>query len=281
MSKPRRKASRQDATRAVDAAGASVSVAPTGARIGRVDAAAATNARIDCVDAARGLAIAMMFAYHFCFDLNYFGVLKQDFYNDARWIAWRTVILSSFLLLVGVGLALAYAARWNWPRYWRRLGQIGGCAALVSVGSYFAFPDSWIYFGVLHHIALASVLALAFLRVPIAALLVGGVVVAVGVSVRSAFFDAPTWHWFGLMTFKPRTEDYVPLLPWFGLVLIGVGLGQYLAQPAWRVRLAWRASGLLARTLAYAGRHSLILYMLHQPIFIGALTLVLGAPNER
>jgi uncharacterized membrane protein len=158
------------------------SVAST--RLDAIDAPKSTNARVDCVDAARGFAIAMMFAYHFCFDLSFFRVIHQDFYNDARWIAWRSVILSSFLLLAGIGLALAHAAanaaanpgsaanaaanphsaRWSWPRYWRRLAQIAACAALVSIGSYWVFPESWIYFGVLHHIALASVLALPLLR---------------------------------------------------------------------------------------------------------------------
>jgi uncharacterized membrane protein len=236
-----------------------------------------SKARVDCVDIARGFAIAMMFAYHFCFDLNYFGVLKQDFYHDARWIAWRTVILSSFLLLAGVGLSLAHAAHaahWRSPRYWQRLARIAGCALLVSTGSYLAFPDSWIYFGVLH--------ALPFLHAPRVALALGLVSIALGAGVQHAFFDAKLWHWFGLMTFKPRTEDYVPLLPWFGVVLAGVGLGHYLARPALKARLAaWRAHGALACTLAWGGRHSLLLYMLHQPIFIGALLMTLGASNHR
>jgi uncharacterized membrane protein len=241
-----------------------------------------SKARVDCVDTARGFAIAMMFAYHFCFDLNYFDVLKQDFYHDARWIAWRTVILSSFLLLVGIGLSLSHTARWSWPRYWKRLAQIAGCAGLVSIGSYLAFPDSWIYFGVLHHIVLASVLALPFLSAPRVALALSLTSIALGAGVQHAFFDAKPWHWFGLMTFKPRTEDYVPLLPWFGVVLAGVGLGHYLAQPAFRARLAaWRAQTAFARASAWAGRHSLLLYMLHQPIFIGVLTLVLGLPRHR
>jgi uncharacterized membrane protein len=238
------------------------------------------SARFDLIDVLRGIALAMMFAYHFCFDLNYFGVLKQDFYNDVRWIAWRAVILSSFLFLAGVGLSLAQAAGWSWARYWRRLSQIAGCAVLVSVGSYLAFPDSWIYFGVLHHIALASILALPFLRAPRVALVLGVVLIALGASAQHTFFDAKPWHWFGLMTFKPRTEDYVPLLPWFGVALVGIFVGNLLAQPTKQIHLVgWHADDVFTCTLAWGGRHSLLLYMLHQPFFIGALMATIGLPD--
>ena len=116
------------------------------------------------IDALRGAAIVMMIAYHFLFDLNYFGLLKQNFYQDAFWVAARSVILTSFLTLVGISLTLAADSGMRWPRYGRRLALIAACATLVSVASYLMFPASWIRFGVLHFIVVASVLGLAFDR---------------------------------------------------------------------------------------------------------------------
>ena len=239
--------------------------------------AATRNARIPLVDALRGAAIVMMLAYHFSFDLNYFGVLHQNFYQDAFWIAARSVIVGSFLALVGVSLALAADRGVRWPAYGRRLAVIAACAIVVSTGSYFMFPASWIYFGVLHFIAVAGIVGLAFLRLRLANLLTGAVLIVVGALFASPLFDQPWLNCVGLMTRKPVTEDYVPLLPWFGVVLVGLYIGQQLLQAR---RLApargWHATGTIGRALGWAGRHSLAIYMLHQPLLLGILYLLLG-----
>ena len=229
--------------------------------------------RLHWLDALRGCAIVLMFIYHFCFDLNYFGVLQQDFNHDIRWLGFRAIILSSFLTLVGIGIALGHAEKIRWTAFWKRWRLVAGGAALVSIGTYVMFPNSYVYFGVLHHIALASLLALAFVRVPKISLAVGIALLIVGNVFSHRFFDQPWLHWFGLMTTKPITEDYVPLLPWFGVVLIGVAIGCWI-----KVSVPfqnWRAESVATKGLIWGGRHSLILYLVHQPVFIGFLTLVL------
>ena len=232
--------------------------------------------RLPVIDALRGAALVMMFAYHFSFDLNYFGVVRQDFYQDAFWIAARSCILASFLALTGISLALATVHDIRWPAYWRRLAQIAVCATLVSAGSYLMFPKSWIYFGVLHCILVASVLGLAFLRLTWANLVIGAALIAAGVLIASPLFDHPWLNWFGLMTHKPITEEYVPLLPWFGVVLLGIFAGRRVFSGSRPAGAAQWAPGALGRPLAWAGRHSLILYMVHQPLILGALYLLLG-----
>ena len=248
-------------------------------RIAQEPAAPPPAARFPLIDALRGGAIALMFAYHFLFDLNYFGVLHQNFNDDPFWLTARSIILGSFMTLVGVSLALATGNGIRWRPYLRRLGPLAACAAAVSLGSYFMFPKSWISFGVLHSIAVASVLGLVFVRWYWANLALGAALIAVGVTVKSSVFDAPMLNWFGLMTHKPVTEDYVPLLPWFGLVLIGIFAGRLVFGAApWAGAAQWQL-GSLSRPLAWAGRHSLILYMVHQPVFLGVLYLLLGPPH--
>ena len=229
--------------------------------------------RLHWLDALRGCAIALMFIYHFCFDLNYFGVLQQDFNHDICWLGFRAVILSAFLTLVGIGIALGHAEKIRWTAFWKRWGLLASGAALVSIGTYVMFPNSYVYFGVLHHIALASLIALALVRVPKLALALGIVLLVVGNFVSHPYFDQPWLHWFGLMTTKPITEDYVPLLPWFGMVLIGVAIGCWI-----KVSVPfqnWRAESVVTKGFIWGGRHSLILYLVHQPVFIGLLTLLL------
>lgn len=233
--------------------------------------------RFAVIDAARGVALLAMFAYHLSFDLNYFGAIHQNFNFDPFWLTARTLILGSFLLLVGVSLVLATQQGIRWPSFLRRLGRVAGCALLVSIGSYLMFPHSWIYFGVLHHIALASLLGLAFLRLDWMNLPLGLGLIALGTVLKLSAFDAPALQWIGLMTHKPITEDYVPLLPWFGAVLLGMFAGRRFVQ--WDTLGAarnWAPFGRATWLLTLAGRHTLLLYMLHQPIFIGVLYVVLG-----
>jgi uncharacterized membrane protein len=230
-------------------------------------------ARLAVIDLARGLAVLMMFVYHFCFDLANVGFIRQNLYDDWRWIAWRSLILGMFLVLAGTSLTLAWRAPDPWPAFRRRLLQIAACALLVSLGSYLLFPSSWIWFGVLHHLALASVLAVPFIRRPLLALVTGCSLLALGIFWHYPRFELQPWQFIGLMSFKPRTEDYVPLLPWFGLVLLGVWLGHLLGHNA-RLQSSrvLQAGRRWQRALAWTGRHSLLLYMVHQPLFIGLLS---------
>src|SRR5664279_4344530 len=102
--------------------------------------------RFDAVDALRGLAMVWMTAFHFGFDLNQFGYIKQDFYRDPLWTWQRTLIVSLFLFCAGLGQAIAVAQGQSWPRFWRRWAQVLGCALLVTAGSWWMYPKSFIYF---------------------------------------------------------------------------------------------------------------------------------------
>jgi uncharacterized membrane protein len=134
------------------------------------------------------------------------------------------------------------------------------------------FPQTWIWFGVLHGIAVSLVLAHPFVRRPRAAALTGVAVIVLGVTLHDAAFDNRVLGWLGFMTAKPPTEDYVPLFPWTGVLLLGIAAGHFLVRTHFAA-LRWldRAPALLGRL----GRHSLGVYLVHQPILIGALWVAL------
>ena len=227
-----------------------------------------TAARVPAIDALRGLAIVAMVLYHFAFDLAYFRVTTSDFYRDPFWLHARTLILSSFLLLAGVSLVLAQRTESGRARFWRHVAMIAACAVAVSVASYLVFPRSYIWFGVLHAIALSLILIRPLVAHPRIALAFGIAVIVIGNTVTSSGFDQRAWGWLGFMTAKPVTEDYVPLFPWMGVMLVGIAVGHAL------IRNGFRAVALFERgprMLAWLGRHSLAVYMLHQPILIGSL----------
>jgi uncharacterized membrane protein len=92
--------------------------------------------------------------------------------------------------------------------------------------------------------------------------------------VQHPFFDTRLTNWVGLVTRKPVTEDFAPLLPWLGVVLCGLAAGQWLLSH--RRAVMSGALPSLLRPLAVLGRWSLSFYMLHQPLFIGAILVWLA-----
>ncbi len=229
--------------------------------------------RLDLVDLARGLALLAMFVFHFAYDLSYFGLIETDVPLDPYWRAFARGIAGSFLTIVGFSLVLATRKGLNRRAYLRRLAMVAGAAALVTAATYVAIPDSYIFFGILHHIALASVLGLAFLRLPAPALLAcAAIVFALPFLVAHPWLDDSRLAWLGFSRLPLRTADFVPVFPWFACVLAGMALGRFVLRQdhAW---LRWRARPAVARLLALAGRHSLLVYLVHQPIFIGGLLL--------
>ncbi len=234
------------------------------------------SSRYQLVDILRGVAIVLMVFYHFCYDLMYFQLVQFDFYRDPFWLNLRTLIISLFLGLVGISLVLAVEHGINTRRYIKRLGLLVLFALAITINSYFMFPGRTTVFGVLHLIAFASVAGLLFVRWPGVSLVVGIGIIMLDRFYQHSVFDQPGLHWLGLMTHKPATEDYVPVIPWFGVVLIGIFLGhQLLRKPAWQFVKTWQSNTVVARGLALAGRHSLGIYVLHQPILFGLLWLTL------
>ena len=242
--------------------------------------------RFATVDSLRGLAMVWMAVFHFFFDLRVFGWTQSNFYSDPFWTWQRTCILSGFLLCAGMGQALAMAQGQSWRKFWARWAQIAGCALLVSIGTYLAFKGRFVHFGVLHGIALMLILTRLLMPLKqylwllgllcIAAYLYAQQLVAQGHAWPAAF-DTRWLNWLGLVNHKPATEDYVPLLPWLGVMLIGAALGQWLyarAQTLGRAPVAPQLLAPVAVPLAYLGRWSLSFYMLHQPVFWALLWLL-------
>jgi len=230
--------------------------------------------RLEMIDVARGVAIVAMAIYHFAWDLEFFGYLEPGTTAVGGWRLFARSIASSFLFLVGVSLVLAHARGIRWQSFLKRLAQVGAAAAAISLATWIAVPGGFIFFGILHQIALASLLGLAFLRLPW--WLVASVAVAVIAAphyLRSEFFDHPALWWVGLSSVNPRSNDYVPLLPWFGAVLCGIAAARLGTSTGLFERLARSRPGGWSLPLQLAGRHGLAIYLIHQPVLIGGLWL--------
>jgi len=228
--------------------------------------------RLPIVDALRGFAVAQMIVYHFIFDLNLFGWIRLRMLVDQPWTGWRAAIVTQFLLLVGVGLVLRTTFRPGRRDFWRRWAEVAGAALLVSAGSALLLGPRYIWFGILHFIAAALLIVGPLVRLGTANLALGAALLVFGLTFSHPQFNGPPWTIIGLVTEKPQTEDYVPLLPWLGAVLIGAGLAALWQQRSWAVAPSLQPlNAHPPRLLVFLGTWALTIYLVHQPLMMGAL----------
>lgn len=241
----------------------------------QTDSRAHPAGRILLVDQARSLALLGMVIYHFCFDLELFGYLSPgtSFQGPLRGLAIS--VASSFLFLAGVSLILAHGDGVCWRGFWRRLAILIGAAALVSLATFFMFPQSFVYFGILHAIALFSLVGLTLIRLP-ALLLALAAVAAFWAPdlLRSEVFAAQIWHWTGLAPMPRPSVDFIPLFPWVSALLAGMATAKSAAATGIWASLASDSSTGFARSLAWPGQHSLAIYLVHQPVLLGLIWTV-------
>ena len=233
--------------------------------------------RIELLDFARGIALIAMTVFHFGFDLELLGIKEQGFISQPHWKYFARSIAGSFLFLTGFSLYLAHSDVVRWQNWKPRMIKIVAAAFLITIATYFATPEQYIFFGILHAIAFASLAGLLFLRLPWSLILIAAIsVFSLRYYGRTELFNAPYWYWTGLSTLDPNSSDYVPVFPWFSAPLLGIAFAKICEQMRWFDALAKPTLNQApARLLKFFGRNSLIYYLVHQPIMIGLLLSVL------
>ncbi len=224
--------------------------------------------RITGVDALRGIAILMMVIYHIIFDINYFGIAPIDIYSLPL-VLFQRVTGSSFLLLVGVSLSLSESRnKEGYMRHARRGAWLACVALAITVGTWVFPHDGFITFGIIHLIALSTFIAPFFFRFGKLNVLFGLFAIAAGLMMVGLQTDSHYLFWLGLTYPGYTALDYYPLLPWFGLILIGMYAGSLVVR---RGGLDLPAGKRLSERLALLGRNSLAIYLVHQPIVVGVI----------
>jgi uncharacterized membrane protein len=234
--------------------------------------------RIWEIDFLRGVAVVMMIVFHALYDLNYFAGYPFAFYAGFWWVFAR-VTAGIFVFLAGISLTLSYSrakpklsGSEMTRKYARRGLWIFGWGLLITALTWALLAENGaIWFGVLHLIGISIILARPLLRFRRLNLVLGIVFLCVGVYLGTTLFGFP---WLIPLGFKPAgfyTLDYLPIFPWFGIVLLGLFAGNTLYNKKFNEKDPPKA----AKPVCFLGRHSLFIYLLHQPILIGLLYLLL------
>jgi uncharacterized membrane protein len=229
-----------------------------------------SKTRIVGLDIFRGWAILFMITYHFTFDLNHFHFISVDMNHTVAFLIARYSIMSMFLLGVGISLALAHQQFIKWKGIRKRVLQLGIASVLVSIATYVEFPHSWVYFGILHFILLASILTLPFLFFP-RVTFISAIVILIGSATNLLHTHGIFAFLQPLLNLPPLyAEDLVPLTPWFSVVLFGTLIVHYEIHEKIFRHNFFKEALSLNKILKFMGQHSLIIYLSHQPILFFA-----------
>lgn len=226
------------------------------------------------IDAARGIAILMMVTYHLLYDLVYFGVTDIPV-TSGFWRAFALTCACTFVFLVGLSLSISRDRAMEKGmsgssltlKFLKRGAFILALGFGITIVTWYVLGSGYILFGILHLIGLSICLSPLFFSLQKKNLIAGVIVIALALVVTGA--EGPLWlAWLGIHPAGFHSVDYEPLIPWFGLVLLGMGTGAYLYPKGHPLRQIKEPCPPVTGLLAAAGRHSLLVYITHQPILI-------------
>jgi uncharacterized membrane protein len=235
-----------------------------------------THKRFWEIDVVRTVAIIIMITFDVLYVLNYLGIqntgVPGPYYGFWWWIA--RVNASVFIFLAGVSLTISQArASRKMSNFMLRGLKIFGWGMAITLLTWIIAPDEYVRFGILHFFGIAFILAPFFLRFRFINLMLGAALLAAGIYLleQRVLVDFPWLLWLGLMPHGFRTIDYFPLLPWFGLFLVGIFGGKMLYPQGNRRFNIHEFSNPVISALTLPGRHPLVMYIAHWPILIGVI----------
>ena len=216
--------------------------------------------RLTELDSLKALALVMMLVSNFVSDLSFFKIMEVS-RGDPWWYLARTTA-SLFVCISGVSYYLANRQNASFRIVLKRTQRLLFWALVITIITYFFQPEAYIRFGVLHLLALASIVAFPFTKRPVLGILVG----------FSLFFlplsSEPLSVWFGLRETGFFAVDYFPLNPWLGLFFISMAFAKYIYPEGKSLTsINWPEKWL------WLGRNTLLIYVFHQPFLIAILLL--------
>ena len=229
------------------------------------------------LDALRGIAIVLMVIFNWSFALSFIGAIKGGPTNamslfSNTWLYWwlfPRIIAASFITIAGISLALSHEKikykplKFIFKKYFLRGGKIFLLGLGITAVTYLTYQNYTIWFGILHLIGLSIIISSFFLKYKKLSLLIGLAIITAGI-----YIQAELPHLLWLLPFDFQTFDYFPLLPWSGFVFVGIFIGNCIKKSKSVHNM------FIDKTVAFLGRHSLLIYIVHQPLLVAILFLL-------
>lgn len=231
------------------------------------------------LDACRGIAIIMMVIFHLVFDVSFFSWYPIQV-DTGFWRIFAGATASLFILIAGVAVSIkaswkgAVSAGEQALPFIKRGITLLVAGFIVTIGTYVALRgEGYVVFGILHLLGVSTILSPLFFRMGRMAALPGGLIIVTG-WISTLPYGTIWLAWIGMHPPCFYSVDYVPLIPWFGVFLLGMAGGSMLYADGQRSFQMPSVPDGIMRPLATAGRHSLLIYFVHQPIIIAFLSVI-------
>ncbi|MFO7996053.1 MAG: heparan-alpha-glucosaminide N-acetyltransferase [Dehalococcoidia bacterium] len=234
-----------------------------------------TQKRFWEIDLLRTVAIVMMVTFHALYVTDYLGIANTM--NIARYGFWwwfPRVTAGTFIFLAGVSLTITFQRSRRTSGFLLRGLKIFAWGMGITLITWLVVPDEYVRFGILHFFGIAFILGYLFLRFRFINMILGIAMVATGIFLQGTSADFPWLLWLGLRPHHFRTLDYFPLLPWFGVFLLGMFCGKMLYPQGNRRFSIHESDDPLISALTFPGRHPLVIYIAQWPAIIGVLLVL-------
>lgn len=222
------------------------------------------------IDIIRGALILLMAIYHAFYIMVMFNFVELSFYSGFWWIFPR-LIAAGFVFLSGWNLAAKKARSPAWKGFAKRSVKLGLTALGISAVTYPVFGTGFVFFGVIHLLALGSILAFPVADKPVLSMLIAIASLIGGLALGSRKYS---FFWLAWLGFRPNNlypADYLPLLPWFSFIAFGISAYCFFQARFTKSILSTRQNKpkALALFFSFLGKHSLKIYLIHLPVLYG------------
>ena len=227
--------------------------------------------RIFLLDISRGVCVLAMIVYHFCWDLGYFGLIDLQLITQGLGLLIAQLIGLSFITIAGISSRLSSLSNNFRPKFVKRFLKLVLISSVISAATFLLDRNSFIFFGILHLLAVCSLISLILIKIRNNFQLLLICLSATLISLSGITLDLPfILSWLGFNKQPPITNDFYPLFPWITFYFFGLWLGEIIIKEIDKKSkissVSYSGMSIVFKFFEYTGQRSLIIYILHQPI---------------